>query len=270
MNNFDIDLIPGFVSVIDLNCQYVAVNQKLADLFNIDKESFPGMLAGSQCNNQRQIIKELIDTQIGTEITWEYDYNEVCLFVSSRREQYYIFNQAVDITQRKNLEQKLIDSNKRNTTLLRSIPDAISFAENRRSTDQLKLLVKALLDNPIIEQRESIESLIKLEVELREATLKVREIEKLLYTNSDSLLSRLKTIEVFQDGDNEKWKELDKIKELSNNLSKASKLVSSVPGGLKSWLIIFVVLQMLGILCIDLGIRVFKLETVIPIERINK
>ncbi|RCJ27304.1 hypothetical protein A6S26_12770 [Nostoc sp. ATCC 43529] len=266
MNNFELDSMPGFISIIDLDLKYFAVNQKLADLFNLNKESVPGMPAGSKCDSQIQIIKNLVDSPLGTEINWECCYNEVCLFVCSKRQESLIFSQAIDITERKHLEEKLKASSERNKILLKAIPDAVKFVEERRSTEQLELLVKTLLENPIVDQRKSIETLITLEVELREASVKLRQMEKILYTDHNSLLNRLKAVEIYQEGDHEKWKDIEKIE----NLSRISAIINNIPGGLRSWLIIFIVLQMVGIFCIDLGVRVFNLEEIIPVERINK
>jgi PAS domain-containing protein len=266
MNNFELDSMPGFISIIDLNLKYFAVNQKLADLFNLNKESVPGMPAGSKCDSQRQIIKNLVDSPLGTELNWECYYNEVCLFVCSKRQESLIFSQAIDITERKLLEENLKASSERNKILLKAIPDAVKFVEERRSTEQLEWLVKALVENPIVDQRKSIETLITLEVELREASVKLRQMEKIIYTDHNSFLNRLKAVEIYQEGDNEKWKDIEKIE----SLSRVSAIINNIPGGFRSWLIIFIVLQMVGIFCIDLGVRVFNLEEVIPIERINK
>ncbi|MBD2499885.1 hypothetical protein [Anabaena azotica] len=267
MNTFEIDLMPGFISIIDLDMKYVAINKNLADLFNLEQESISGMSFGTKCSIQREIINSLVDSPVGTNITWECYYNSTFLFVCSLRQENFIISQGIDITNQKLLEEDLIRKNERNTTLLKSIPEAIGFAETRRSAEQLKLLVNALLENPIVDQRGSIESLVTLEVELREATLKVREIERILYIDNNSLLSRLKSIEVIQTADNEKWKEVNNIKELSNDLSKLVNFFTGIPGGIKTWLIIFVVIQLLGIFAIDIGIRVFNLEQVIPIDR---
>jgi hypothetical protein len=52
-----------------------------------------------------------------------------------------------------------------------------------------------------------------------------------------------------------------------NDLSKIMEIITSIPGGLKSWLIVFIILQMTGIFVIDLGVRLLNLEHFIPIER---
>ncbi|MBS9386899.1 MAG: hypothetical protein HEQ24_22910 [Dolichospermum sp. BR01] len=78
-----IDAMPGFISIIDLTLRYLVVNKKLAELMNLDKESFKGMSVGSRCHEQRQEIQKLVDAPVGTEINWEYYDNDTCLLVSS-------------------------------------------------------------------------------------------------------------------------------------------------------------------------------------------
>ncbi|MDM3862543.1 MAG: hypothetical protein PT118_22570 [Aphanizomenon gracile PMC644.10] len=43
-----IEAMPGFISIIDLNLRYLAVNRKLAELMNLDKESFKVTVQGVQ------------------------------------------------------------------------------------------------------------------------------------------------------------------------------------------------------------------------------
>ncbi len=261
-----IEAMPGFISIVDLNLRYLAVNQKLANLFNLDKKSIMGMPVGISCSQQREKIKELIDSDLGTEVTWEYYYNNTCLIVSSKREQCFIVNQAIDISDRKYQEEKLKASNERNGILLRAIPEAIKSGAGRRSTDELEFLVKSLTENPIVD-RQSIETLIRLEVQVRENSAKMQQVEKMLFWEDSSLMSRVKALEVYQQNDDENWEQLEESRNKINDLSKIVGILTSIPGGLKSWLIIFIILQMAGIFVLDLGIRFFNLETFIPIER---
>ena len=267
MLEFDfIEYMPGFISIIELNLKYLVINKKLAELMNLDKESFKGMSVGSRCHEQRQEIQKLVDASVGTEINWEYYYNDICLIVSSKRENNFIINQAVDITERKNLEEKLKASNERNGILLRAIPEAIKSGAGRHSTDELEFLVKSLTENPIVD-RQSIETLIRLEVQVRENSAKLQQVEKMLLWEDSSLMSRVKALEVYQQNDDENWEQLAESRNKINDLSKIMGIITSIPGGLKSWLIVFIILQMTGIFVIDLGVRLLNLETFIPIER---
>ncbi|WP_254444794.1 hypothetical protein [Anabaena sp. UHCC 0187] len=243
------------------------VNKKLAELMNLDRESFKGMSVGSRCHEQRQGIQKLIDAPIGTEINWEYYYHDICLLVSSKREEYFIINQALDISDRKNLEEKLKGLNKRNGILLKAIPEAIKSVAGRRSTDELEFLVKSLTENPIVDQRQSLETLVELEVQVRGNSARMQQIEKVLFLDGSSLMNRVKELEIHQRSDNENWQEFAENKDKIENLSRISTIVTNIPGGLKSWFIIFIIFQMVGIFFIDVGIRVFNLESVVPLER---
>jgi hypothetical protein len=132
---------------------------------------------------------------VGTETNWEYHHDDICLAVCSKRCENFIINQAIDITDRKSLEQKLSALAKRQDALLKAIPEAAESGSSRRSSEELKTLVELLTQGPIIE-KESTESLIKLEVELRENTAKIQNIEKLLFWDDTSLLGRIKELEI--------------------------------------------------------------------------
>jgi PAS domain-containing protein len=266
-----IDAMPGFISIIDLDLRYLTVNKKLAELMKLDTESFKGMTVGSKCYEQRKQLQTLVDAQVGTEINWEYFHNETCLLVSSKREQYFIINQAIDISDRKKQEENLRASNERNRILLKSIPDAIKSGAGRRSTDELEFLVNSLVESPIVDQRQSSnEALIKLEVQVRENSSRMQQIEKMLFLDESALLGRVRELEVHQRNDFENWKGFEDNKDKIENLSRIATMITSIPGGLRTWLITLIILQMTGIFVIDMGIRFFNWETLIPIERKNQ
>jgi PAS domain-containing protein len=264
-----IDAMPGFISIVDLNLTYLTVNNKLSALFNLEKENIKGMLAGGSCKKQSVQMQQLLDSPVGTEITWEYYFEGTCLAVSSKRHEFFIVNQAVDITERKQLEEKLKASNERNGILLKAIPETIKLGTGRRSTDELEFLVKSLTENPIID-RQSTEALIRLEVHVMENSGKMQQIEKMLFWDDSSLMSRIKALEVYQRNDDENWQEFENNKDKIEDLSRISTMITNIPGGLKSWFIMFIIFQMLGIFVIDIGVRLFNLETLIPIERKNQ
>jgi PAS domain-containing protein len=262
-----IDAMPGFISIIDLNLRYLAVNKKLANLMNIDTENFKGMTVGTRCYEQRKSIENLVNSPVGTEINWEYYYHDTCLLVSSKRQDDFIINQAIDISDRKNLEENLKAANERNRILLKTIPDAIKSGAGRRSTDELQCFISSLIDNPIIDQRQSNEALIRLEVEVRQNSLRMQRLEEMLFMGESPLITKIKELEINQINDNKNWQDFEDNKDKIENLSRISAILTSVPGGLRTWLIIFIIFQMVGIFFIDVGIRVFNLESIIPIER---
>jgi PAS domain-containing protein len=264
-----IDAMPGFISIVDLNLTYLTVNNKLSALFNLEKENIKGMLAGGSCKKQSVQMQQLLDSPVGTEITWEYYFEGTCLAVSSKRHEFFIVNQAVDITERKQLEERLKASNERNGILLKAIPETIKLGTGRRSTDELEFLVKSLTENPIID-RQSTEALIRLEVHVMENSSKMQQIEKMLFWDDSSLMSRIKALEVYQQNDDDNWQEFENNKDKIEDLSRISTMITNIPGGLKTWNIMFIIFQMLGIFVIDVGVRLFNLETLIPIERKNQ
>jgi PAS domain-containing protein len=227
------------------------------------------MLAGGSCKKQSVQMQQLLDSPVGTEITWEYYFEGTCLAVSSKRHEFFIVNQAVDITERKQLEEKLKASNERNGILLKAIPETIKLGTGRRSTDELEFLVKSLTENPIID-RQSTEALIRLEVHVMENSSKMQQIEKMLFWDDSSLMSRIKALEVYQQNDDDNWQEFENNKDKIEDLSRISTMITNIPGGLKTWNIMFIIFQMLGIFVIDVGVRLFNLETLIPIERKNQ
>ena len=129
--------------------------------------------------------------------------------------------------------------------------------------------MKSLTESPIID-RQSIEALIRLEVQVMENSSKMQQIEKMLFWDDSSLMSRIKALEVYQRNDDENWQEFEDNKDKIEDLSRISTMITNIPGGLKSWFIMFIIFQMLGIFVIDVGVRLFNLETLIPIERKNQ
>jgi len=59
------------------------------------------------------------------------------------------------------------------------ISNCCKSGAGRHSTDELEFLVKSLTENPIVD-RQSIETLIRLEVQVRENSAKLQQVEKML------------------------------------------------------------------------------------------
>ena len=286
MNIELIDKLPGFVSVIDLDLRYMAVNDKLAQLMELDKASFVGKKAGEKCPQQSQTIERLIASPVGTEINWEYFYNNICLAVSSRRNEDYIFNQAVDITNQKQLEVELKASEERNKVLLKTLPDKFNNSQDKITENEelnqsntklsshqdreiLSQLISTLTNKPIVNQNNS-ESLIRLEVELRENSTRLAKIENLLFLDESSLTSRVKELEIHQQNDNSNWTDFEEDQENIKNLSRMASLICNIPGGLKTWLVLLIMFQMVCTFWIDIGIRYLNFKQLLPLELIQK
>lgn len=255
MNIELIDQMPGYVSIIDLDLKYIAVNQKLAKLMNLSQDSFVGKTAGNECEHQRSRIERLVDSPVGTEINWEYYFNGSCLAVSSQRNETYIINQAVDITSEKQLQ-------KRQEILLQTIPEI----ENQ---ELLSKLILTLTTKPIVNQNQT-ESLIKLEVELRQVSSRLSNLERLLYLDESSINSRLKELEIHQKNDLNSWEDFKTDYQIIKDFSRLSSLIFQIPGGLKTWLILLICFQLVSIFVIDIGIRYLNFKQLIPVEFIQK
>jgi hypothetical protein len=264
MTEFDfIESIPGFISLVDLNCRYLRVNNNLSTLF---KDSVEGKIAGDKCCEQAREIKKLINSPVGTETNWEYHHDDICLAVCSKRCENFIINQAIDITDRKSLEQKLSALAKRQDALLKAIPEAAESGSSRRSSEELKTLVELLTQRPIIE-KESTESLIKLEVELRENTAKIQNIEKLLFWDDTSLLGRIKELEIHQNNDNVNWHEIETSKKNIEKLSQIAGIIVNIPGGGRTIFVTLIIVNILTTFFVDIAARVVDIHEIIPIVR---
>jgi hypothetical protein len=263
MNTLEIDSIPGFASIIDFDCKYLAINQKLADLFGLDKKSVNEITIGGKCHAHEQTIKSLVDSPVGTEINWEYNYGNICLLVFSKRCENFIINQAIDISDRKQLEQKLSVLTQRQSSLLKAIPKAIE--SGRSSTDELKMLVKLLTTRPIIEQ-DSVESMLKLEVETQSNTTKIQFIENLLVWNNDSFLNRIKKLEIQQDSDSSNWEEIQSNRRSIERLSELADTIVNVPGGARTIFFVLIILNIATTFIIDIGIRKFGTDYLFPVQ----
>jgi len=252
-----IEQMPGYVSVIDLDLKYLAVNQKLADLMKLDSHSFIGKTAGNDCQHQRSRIENLVNSTVGTEINWEYCFKNICLAVSSKRNDTYIINQAVDITEQKQLQ-------KRQQILLQTIPEITE----KQDQDLLSKLVYTLTNKPIVSENQT-ESLIKLEVELRQVSTRLSNLEKLLYLDDSSFISRIKELEIHQKNDSDSWEDFKADKQLIKDFSRILCVLTNIPGGFKTWIILALILNMGLIFISDLAIKYLDFKQVIP-EYIKK
>ncbi|NET55910.1 MAG: GAF domain-containing protein [Symploca sp. SIO2E6] len=127
-----LDAVPGYVSWINSDFQYLGVNQKLATLFKIAPEEFAGQKIGFLKSSYefaeygRQFFA-LPQTHTSIEFEMELDgYKHTYLVVAQK----YNHNQAavfigIDITQRKWMEEAVRISAATNRALLNAIPDVM-------------------------------------------------------------------------------------------------------------------------------------------------
>jgi hypothetical protein len=237
MQDFIIGM-PGYISIISLDMRYVLVNKNLSVL--LGGILIEGQFAGSACKAQEFQIRRLINSPIGSTVTWEYFYGDMCLEVLSTRHEGYILSQAFDVSSIKVLEQELRDANDKNKLLIKSMSGA---------THKLQL--------------ENIDNIAN---QIKENNLRIQSIESLVFRDDCSLLIRMKALEINEENNKEN---LDEIISRRNKLESLSSFIGmfSSLGGLKTIAISFVVLQMLGIFLIDVGIRYLNLTDFIPIEQ---
>jgi hypothetical protein len=252
MNEFDfIDTMPGFVSVIDLNLKYIAVNQNLSFLINSETEII-GKIAGESCQAQTFQMQQLLNSPIGTRITWEYCYKNKSLEVSSTRIEGFIFNQAVDVTERKLLEQQVKFLSHNNDNLP---PKIINVRPE-------SIFATSLTENPIVNPQLK-ETLMRMEIQIQQNSSLLQRIEQLIFFNENSLSIRIKALEIEHKNDRLNWQEIVNNKAEIKDLTRNLKFITGIPGGIKSWIIILVLTQMLGIFVIDLGVRMLDLNAIV-------
>jgi PAS domain-containing protein len=240
-----IRLAPGYISVTDLEGKYLAVNQNLAELMHITQNDFVGLKAGEKCREQKQRVLELINSKIGTVINWEYYYDNVCLACSSVRHEDHIITQAVNITKQKQLEE-------RNQFLLKTLSEL--EGTGRRDNQQFQELVSNLINRPLTTGNES---LIRLEVELRQTASRITALENLLYLKGDSFLNRLKELELYQQQDLRQWEQLNKEKETIKNIFSAFGALTKFPGGFKTLFVIVILSQISITFFVNVAIKYF-------------
>lgn len=269
-----INLMPGYISVIDLKGNYLAFNNNLKQLMSIDNPV--GMKAGTECKQQINRINNLINSSVGTTINWEYQHDHIWLAISSIRNEDYILNQAVDITSQKRLEEELRSSEERNQLLLKNLPETLQDSGKFTSTslitskgNELSSLINMLTEKPIVSQN-TTESLIRLEVELRQNSTRLTNIEKLLYLDEASLTSRIKELEIHQRNDLDSWEDFEKDKQLIKDFSRIICAITNIPGGLKTWFILFLIFNTCLVFASELVIRYLDLKQFIPVQIISK
>jgi len=261
MTNFDyINSIPGYISVVDLDLKYVLVNKNLSDLF---RTNLNGKLAGSNCKEQLSSLEKLISSPVGTQVNWECSYKNLTLAACSLRGEDFIITQAIDISDRASLEKQLKISNQRNEILLQIIPEILFSSNiNQNKLDLIKVLSASNQSGENINQ-----SLGRTEVEIKNINERITKIEETLFQGHSCILERIRELEIYQRTDNQNWEEIDSVMDKINHLSSMLSIFLKTPGGFKTVIIFALIIQVLGIFVVDLGIRIFGIENLIPIER---
>lgn len=107
--------------------------------------------------------------------------------------------------------------------------------------------------------KEEFGALVKMEVELKQMEIRIRQLEKFAYLERNGIASRLKEIEVYQDQDNQKWVQLDTYKinleDKIVSLILVSTVIKNFPGGAKGFFILTTCFVLIFLTIIDISIR---------------
>lgn len=260
---------PGVACYIDYSLNYILVNESFAELFGLETESFLNKPVGwlNESHQLRTNLEAFCQSSTA-QANWEVE-------ISVKDQQFYFLILAkkctegiaisgFDITEKKELESALRASEERHTALIKALPQVLKSSSLRRSTDSFEALIEKLTDDPVFSDsgiRElstsQIEKLVKLEVEVRENSTRLRQVERCLFTDRSSLSNRLKVLEVHQESDNENWKEMEAD---LFPFRTFGRIVKGTPGGLKTWLILIALSTLLSIFIIDIAIRYYNFD----------
>ena|GEM_PF-1783083 len=266
-NNF-LNSYPGMASLISYDLKYLAVNQQLADFFNKPVESFVGKPINCKNDNLRENIEQFINQDYEVK-TWEvrFDYPKFVFAISAKKLSEGIVLSSVDITNVKISEE-------RSLALIKSIPQVLKQSDPRRSNRNLEDLIEQLTEDPLFSNsgiqefsQVQIEKLIKLEVEIREAGIRLKNVEKILYMSENSVLSRLKELEFRQKQDEESRENIDSD---LFSLRVIGRIVKQTPGGIKTWFFLMSIAIILTIFSIDLSIRFSGIDKLNDFQKMNK
>lgn len=263
---------PGVACCIDYSFKYIAVNESFANFFGLEIESFIDKPVGwlHESNQLRSNLEAFCQT-VSLQANWEVEISihdkQFYFLILAKKYTEGIAISGFDITEKKELESALRASEERHTALIKALPQVLKSSSLRRSTESFEALIEKLTNDPVFSDsgiRElstsQIEKLVKLEVEVRENTARLRQVECFLFTDPNSLSNRLRKLEVHQDSDNENWKAMEADLYLFRTFGRILKVT---PGGLKTWLILIVLSVLISILVIDIGIRCYGVENLI-------
>jgi hypothetical protein len=251
-NNF-LESYPGMASFISYDLKYIAVNQQLADFFNKTVSYFVGKPVHCKNDNLRENLEQFINQTLRVK-TWEVSFIEpkVVFAISAKKLTKGIILSAVNITNIKISEE-------RNIALIKALPEVLKQSDPRRSNNNLEDLIEQLTNNPLFSNssiqnlsQTQIEKLVKLEVEIRETAIRLKNIEKLVYMSDNSMIARLRELEFRQKQDEDSRENIDSD---LFSLRVIGRIISQTPGGIKTWLFMLSAGIVVAIFSIDLSIR---------------
>ncbi len=159
-----LEAVPGTVSWINSDLRYIEVNDRLANMLNLPKETFIGQHIGflGTSSEFNQFVQDLFDSpeidayrEVRSQIYGEwrhylivaqkYDHNRAAFVV------------GIDITTRKQAEESLINAKDQLQTVLEAVPGSVSWISsdlryievNQRLADMFNLPKEAFIDQHI-------------------------------------------------------------------------------------------------------------------------
>lgn len=255
---------PGLASYISYELQYISVNQQMAEYFGKTAEEFCDQPVGwlNTGDNLREVMQSFIESDSASG-NWEIECKTPKRFflISAKKYEQGIAIFGIDITDSKQLQESLRISEERNLALIKAIPEVLQHSEIRRNSSGLEKLIAKLVDEPLFSgtgikelSNSQLEKLVRLEVEMREAVIRLKEVEKNLYISDRALLPRIRELELAQRKDEEEWEELES--DLSG-LRTFGKIITGTPGGIRTWILIISFLVITSTFIIDLGIKLY-------------
>ncbi|MGD1713136.1 adenylate/guanylate cyclase domain-containing protein [Dapis sp. BLCC M172] len=129
-----LEAVPGTVSWISSDLNYIEVNQELADIFGIPRAEFPGKNIGFLgtnyefydfiekffASNEPEIIGEFVSEIYGK-------YRSYLIVAEKYNENQAAFVVGIDITERKQAEKNLLVSKEQLETVLEAVPGMVSW-----------------------------------------------------------------------------------------------------------------------------------------------
>ncbi|VXD16042.1 conserved hypothetical protein [Planktothrix paucivesiculata PCC 9631] len=150
--------------------------------------------------------------------------------------------------------------------LIKAIPEVLQHSEIRRNNNGLEKLIEKLVNEPLFSgtgikelSQSQIEKLVRLEVEIREAGIRLKEVEKNLYISDRAVLPRVRELELAQRKDEKQWEDLES--DLSG-LRTFGKIITGTPGGIRTWILIISFLIISSTFLIDLGIKFYGVNLI--------
>ncbi|WP_039896500.1 hypothetical protein [Lyngbya sp. PCC 8106] len=104
-------------------------------------------------------------------------------------------------------------------------------------------------------------------MEIREAGIRLKNVEKILYMSENSILSHLKKLEFRQKQNEESRENMDSD---LFRLRVIGRIVKQTPGGIKTWFFLISIAIVVTIFSIDLSIQFSGIDKLNDFQKMNK